>query len=71
MAYPSQSENEWQRAFSRADRVREKLGWGPGIGNGWGEKPKGMHWKTFDRLIDIHGEAEIEAYNLLKGLLGH
>jgi len=38
----------------RADRIREKLGWGPGILNDNGCKPKGMHWKTFERLTAQH-----------------
>ena len=32
----------------------EKLGWEPGILNGKDWKPKGMHWKTFERLTAQH-----------------
>ena len=38
----------------RADRIREKLGWEPGILNDSEWKPKGMHWKTFERLTAQH-----------------
>jgi len=38
----------------RADRLRDKLGWEPGILNGNGIKPKGMHWRTFERLKAEH-----------------
>jgi len=38
----------------RADRIRDKLGWEPGILNGNGRKPKGMHWNTFERLNAQH-----------------
>ncbi len=31
-----------------------KLGWEPGISNGGGIKPKGMHWRTFERLKTEH-----------------
>ncbi len=35
-------------------RIREKLAWEPGILNGNGWKPKGMHWRTFERLTAEH-----------------
>ena len=55
LAYPSQREHFSDRKARRADRIREKLGWEPGIlnGTGWG-RPKGMHRKTFDRLCREH-----------------
>ena len=34
----------------RADTIRRRLGWGAGIANPEGGKPKGMHWRTFERL---------------------
>jgi len=54
LAYPSQRETGYGRARSRADRIRAKLGWEPGILNGGGLKPKGMHWRTFERLSAVH-----------------
>lgn len=54
LAYPSQRETSHDRAARRADRIREKLGWKPGILNGPGSKPKGMHWRTFARLATKH-----------------
>jgi hypothetical protein len=54
LAYPSQRERVMDRAARRADRIRDRLGWEPGILNGPGDKPKGMHWKTFDRLSNEH-----------------
>jgi hypothetical protein len=30
------------------------MGWEPGILNSEGLKPKGMHWKTYERLCSIH-----------------
>ncbi|WP_135506345.1 hypothetical protein [Roseovarius aestuariivivens] len=50
LAYPSQREAGFQRAQRRADKIRERLGWEPGCDN-WGEKPKGMHWRTYHKLI--------------------
>lgn len=54
LAYPSQRETWDGRARQRADRIRAKLGWEPGILNGGGLKPKGMHWRTFQRLSAQH-----------------
>ncbi len=54
LAYPSQRETHDDRAARRADRIREKLAWEPGILNGNGWKPKGMHWRTFERLTAEH-----------------
>jgi len=57
LAYPSQRETGDDRAIRRADRLRTRLGWEPGILNGDGLKLKGMHWRTFERL-----EAEYDAF---------
>ena len=54
LAYPSQRETWDDRAARRADRIRDKLGWEPGILNDNGWKPKGMHWDTFERLSAQH-----------------
>ena len=50
LAYRSQREAPDDRATRRADKLRVRLKWEPGILNGDGWKPKGMHWKTFQRL---------------------
>ena len=54
LAYRSQREADDDRAARRADTIRRRLGWEPGILNGNGWKPKGMHWHTFERLQAIH-----------------
>ena len=54
LAYQSQRETDFDRAARRADKIRDKLGWEPGILNGGGLKPRGMHWKTFERLNRNH-----------------
>ena len=60
LAYQSQRENKYERAERRAERVRRKLGWSPGILNDDGGKPKGIHWSTFERLKSQH-DALVEA----------
>lgn len=48
LAYRSQRDNN---SFGPADKLRARLGWVPGIAHPMGDKPKGMHWTTFERLI--------------------
>ncbi len=64
LAYPSQHEDAGDRAARRAHRIRDRLGWPGGVleGSGW-EKPKGMHWRTYQRLCDEHDTFE-HAVNL-------
>jgi len=57
LAYQCQRETDDDRAMRRADIIRRRLGWRAGIGNPEGGKPKGMHWRTFQRL-----KAEYHAY---------
>ena len=54
LAYASQGESYDDRAARRADRIRKRLGWPAGIFNGPGVKPKGMHWRTYERLLAQH-----------------
>lgn len=60
LAYDSQRERRDDRMTRRADKIRQRLGWEPGILNGDGDKPKGMHWRTFERLQNEH-DAYVEA----------
>lgn len=57
LAYESQREPDHDRIARRANKIRMRLGWEPGILNpkGW-QKPKGMHWRTFARLNAEHDE---------------
>ena len=60
LAYRCQRETDDYRATRRADTIRQRLGWEPGILNGAGWKPKGMHWRTFERLENRH-DAHVSA----------
>ncbi len=57
LAYQCQRETDDDRAMRRADNIRRRLRWEAGIANPEGDKPKGMHWRTFERL-----KAEHDAY---------
>lgn len=56
LAYESQRETSSDRAIRRADAIRDRLKWEPGILNPDGWKPKGMHWRTFWRLKADHDQ---------------
>jgi hypothetical protein len=52
LAYACQREPDDDRAMRRADTIRRRLGWAAGIANPEGGKPKGMHWRTYLRLMN-------------------
>ena len=54
LGYATQKEGAGDRASTRADKLRKRMGWEAGILNGDGGKPKGMHWKTYQRLKSNH-----------------
>jgi hypothetical protein len=54
LAYASQRETVEDRAARRADKIRRRFGWEPGIFAGEGKKPKGMHWRTFNRMQEAY-----------------
>lgn len=71
LAYPSQREDASDRAARRAEKIRGKLGWEPGILNGGGPKPSRMHWRTFERLVEEHDEwAEASCALIMAKVLG-
>lgn len=61
LAYESQREGYESRAMSRAHKLRRKLDptgfWDEGIP----DKPKGMHWRTYERLARVVGAADRKA----------
>ena len=54
LAYKSQRETPDDRCIRRADKLRDRLGWVAGIVHGAGDKPKGMHWRTFEGMQASH-----------------
>jgi hypothetical protein len=64
LAYRSQMETAHDRTFRRANNLRERLGWVAGIVHPPGCKPKGMHWRTYIRLM---GKYKVQANQVLAG----
>lgn len=54
LPYQSQLNQPFDRLNERLNRIRGRLGWVRGVANGKGEKPKGMHQRTFTRLSEQH-----------------
>lgn len=54
LAYASERDTWQNQQFRKADNLRDRLGWQPGIAHPDGAKPKGMHWKTFNRMKTEH-----------------
>lgn len=50
LAYASQNQDACDRASSKAQRIRYKLGNDGGFEDPFPMKPKGMHWATYRRL---------------------
>lgn len=70
LAYRCQRENAEERSARQANKVRRRLGWQSGILNSPGGKPKGMHWRTFDRLQATHDRHAQAALNHMAATLG-
>lgn len=56
LAYDSQRETAYSRALSRAQAIRVKLGGHPA--GDFPDKPKGMHWQTYNRFCMECEEAQ-------------
>lgn len=52
--YGSQLQQPIDRLFSRADAIRQRLGWQSGVAYGNQGRPKGMHFTTYYRLVNEH-----------------
>jgi hypothetical protein len=59
LVYESQRENGMYRALHKAQAIREGLGGSANMMEPFPERPKGMHWSTYNRLWWEHQEAEM------------
>ena len=71
LAYRSQRETEGKRVLRQVNKIRRTLGWPPGVIRGHGEKPKGMHWKTYLRYVKAHDYYAAMVLNQLSAQLGY
>ena len=58
LAYESQQEPVGQRGLGRAQKIRMQLGGCQSMFEPFPVKPKGMHWRTYDRLRCAHDAAD-------------
>lgn len=56
--YVSQLQQPIDRIYSQMNAIRIRLGWQAGVINGIGERPKGMHHSTFNRLLKEYRQLE-------------
>lgn len=54
LVYACQREHDADSLARKANKLRVRLGWGMGILNGTGQKPKGMRWRSYDRFYAEH-----------------
>jgi hypothetical protein len=58
LAYGSQREALHHRGISKAQKIRMRLGGSPNMLEAFPDKPKGMHWRTYDRFCRVYDAAE-------------
>jgi hypothetical protein len=69
LAYASQSESPCDRYRSRAQKIRMRLGGSPNLLEPFPEKPRGMHWRTYNSLRATSLTAEIRSVAIMQGYL--
>ena len=62
LAYASQNEDRCGRLLLKSQRIQHQLGGEVGSAYGFPDKPKGMHWKTYERLYAKYEAAELAGW---------
>ena len=58
LAYASQQESARRRGLGKSQKIRMRLGGSPNMLEEFPDKPKGMHWRTYERWRRVHDAAE-------------
>jgi hypothetical protein len=58
LAYASQQESAHERGLRKAQGIRMRLGGTANMLDDFPERPKGMHWRTYERLCRVHDVAQ-------------
>jgi hypothetical protein len=69
LAYASQQLCTRDRLISSARKIRMQLGGGPSLFDPFPDKPRGMHWSTYERLRAQAQASEAHSYTFLMGSL--
>ena len=70
LSYGVQRERGMDRVLRKTNKARMKLGGEPAMNGFFPDKPKGMHWRTYQRLRLEAVNAEAEANKLFTVLAG-
>lgn len=70
LPYGSQNEGRIDRYMRKTRKIRNKLGASMDLTESVWVKPKGMHWKTFERLSRQEHKANQKVVNSMAALLG-
>jgi len=62
LAYASQQETAHERGLRKAQTIRMRLGGTATMLDDFPEKPKGMHWRTYERLCRVHDAAQARSF---------
>jgi len=62
LAYESQREPAYSRALSRMQAIREKLGGSGSMIEDFPSKPRGMHWRTYSRVMQLYEYAQSHSW---------
>ena len=61
LVHESTRQSDDAQAYSKVNKIRKKLGWGGGLAHPMGGRKKGMHWRTYARLMQQLTDAMIRA----------
>jgi hypothetical protein len=68
LGYTSQRKGPAFRAIRSAQKIRERLGGSANLFAPFPERPKGMHWRTYQRFREAEVKAKVQAARSLFAL---